>query len=132
MSALIVKKVNALPLVYTPNTLYLVKTEIAGIMEMFLSNNTGDNVLHLSTSNDVLESSVLFSTTAPSVDTPSKFWWKSDSASLFVLYNDGSSKHWVEASPSIAVPEFDGNGTANTMARSDHWHDSIVLQEAQW
>lgn len=132
MSSLTFKKVNALPLTYTPSTMYMVKTARPGIAEIFISDNTGTSVMHLSTSEDILQESVLFSVTAPSTDTTSKFWWKTDTGALFVLYDDGTDVNWVEASPSIAVPEFDGNGTANTMARSDHWHDSLVLQEAAW
>ena len=132
MTSLIVKRVNALPMVYSANTLYLVKTSRPGIMEMYLSNAAADSVFHLSTADDVLQESVLFSNTAPSIDTTSKLWWKTDTATLFVLYDDGDSKNWVEASPNIAVPEFDGNGVADTMARSDHWHDSLVLQGAEW
>lgn len=132
MTTLTIKKVNALPLTYTPNTMYLVKTATANIMEVYISSNDGESVLHISTVNDTLDSTVLFGDTPPSTDTHSKLWWNSAVGSLYVLYDDGTTKNWVEAGPTIAVPEFDGNGTASTMARSDHWHDTLVMQEAQW
>ena len=61
---------------------------------------------------------------------PSKtpLWWDVTEGSLYVQYNDGVSTAWVEAMPSIVVPEFAGTGTADTMARSDHHHDETYVK----
>lgn len=132
MSTLSIAKVTALPLVYAANTLYLLAGAAPDVVELYLSSNDGSSVRHIPTKEDVLSSSVIFSATTPSTDTASRLWWNMATAALFIRYDDGTTVSWVEAIPSIAVPEFGGNGTDSTMARSNHWHDTIVLQKADW
>ena len=132
MATLNIAKVNSLPLTYEANTLYMVKGSAATALEIYLSDSTGASLRHVSTTNDVLDQTIIMSDTTPSTDTHTRFWWHTGTASLYILYDDGTNKNWIEAVPALSIPEFAGNGTELTMAHSDHWHESITLSEAAW
>ena len=132
MSHLRIVKCAALPLNYTQDTLYLVKAPTSPVIEVYVSSNDGESISHVSTMQDILEASVAYSPTPPEFPCAARFWWDTSTGALFVQYDDGLSSMWVEAMPSIAVPEFGGNGEAETMARSDHWHEGVLLMKNEW
>lgn len=124
-------RVNALPGELEANTIYMVKG-VGTELELYV---TGDDVLqvrHIPTRGELLQGVVMYSPEAPVLPSATPLWYDTTSLTLFVQYTDGTETAWVEAIPSIAVPDFAGNGTANTMARSDHFHTSIDLVIEEW
>lgn len=130
MSSLRIEKVNELPSTFTGNTLYL---QAVGTTELriYLSDKDGTSVLHIPTENETLSHTVIRAAEAPTFPCKSMFWFDIDTGALFLQHIIDDVAMWVEAMPSIAIPEFGGNGVAGTMSRSDHTHDSIVIN-AQW
>lgn len=127
-----IKKVNAVPVVdgsgkYPVDTLFFVASQTAGLVDIYLSSSDGAELKHVSTQDETISKAIIFSETAPALPSTSKFWFDEVTFTLYVQYNDGVSAQWVEAIPSYVVPEFAGTGTANTMARSDHNHDTTYL-----
>lgn len=107
---------------YLPETLYFVRS--GGRIEIYLTSSDGSSISHVPTQAEILSSTIAYSDTPPALPNDTLFWMKTDFMTLYVQYNDGQSTQWVEAIPSHHVPEFAGSGTADTMARSDHNHDS--------
>jgi hypothetical protein len=131
-SSLRIEKCLALPLEYTANTLYLVKEANSNIVKVFISDNTGATLGHVPTTEDILGSTILYSDTTPELPNSSMFWWDTTTGALYVQFISGETTVWVEAMPSIDVPEFGGDGTADTMSRSDHTHSLITLTVSEW
>jgi len=127
MTVFSIARVNALPALTEANKLYFVKGE-GELMDIYLSNADGSAILHVHSQTDTLDRVVIFSPTPPALPTMEPMWWDTTEATLYVQYSDGTSTAWVEAMPSIVVPEFAGTGTANTMARSDHNHDETYVK----
>lgn len=130
--ALNIVRVNALPETVAASTIYLVKGSASDVVEIYVTSEDGLQVRHVPTKDEVLSGVILYSTVAPALPSATPLWYDIGSLTLFVQYNDGMTTAWVEAIPSIAVPDFAGNGTANTMARSDHTHNSIEVVLAEW
>ncbi len=127
MTVLSIVRVNELPVTYQANKLYFVKGE-GELMDIYLSNADGSAVSHLHTQEETLGQIVHFASAPPVLPSKTPLWWDVTEGSLYVQYNDGVSTAWVEAMPSIVVPEFAGTGTADTMARSDHHHDETYVK----
>lgn len=130
--ALNIVRVNALPGTVAASTIYLVKDETSDAVEIYVTSEDGLQVRHVPTKDEILSGVILYSTEAPALPSSTPLWYDISTLTLFVQYNDGTTTAWVEAIPSIAVPDFAGNGTANTMARSDHTHNSIEVVLAEW
>lgn len=129
MSNLRIVKVNSLPVTPDPNTMYLVPvTGSADLFDTYLTNTDGTVVRHIATQDETLASTVLYGPTPPPLPNKTKLWWDTTSGALHIQYSSGENYAWVEAMPSIAVPEFAGTGSASTMARSDHDHDEVYVQ----
>jgi hypothetical protein len=127
--ALKIVRVSALPEVVTPNTIYLLRNaDDASLFDLYASDSTGQAVRHIATKSESVASVIIYSPTPPALPNPVRFWWNTADASLNVQYENEGTTVWVEAMPSIAVPDFDGTGTANTMARSDHDHDQTYAK----
>lgn len=129
--SLAIKKVLALPAPdgegkYPANTLYFLTT--AKGLEIHLTSADGTEIKHVPTQDEIQNTSVIFSDEAPALPTPQKLWYNTVEFVLYVQFFDGSAYHWVEAAPSYPVPEFAGNGVANTMSRSDHHHDEVYAK----
>lgn len=129
--ALKIVRVNALPAEVEANTIYMVKGEGTSL-EIYVTGNDAMQIRHVPTEEEILSGVVMYSATAPALPNKSPLWYDITTLTLFVQYTDGENLAWVEALPSIAVPDFAGNGTANTMARSDHTHNSLELVAAEW
>ncbi len=119
-------------IVLKPSTLYLVKGATAGRLKIYVSDSLGENLLEASNDEDIFSSYITVTGTAPALPHSRQLWWNTVNGVLYVQYNDGSTVHWVEAINSVKVPEFAGNGVANTMSRSDHWHEGVVLSKSDW
>jgi hypothetical protein len=119
-------------IVLKPSTLYLVKGATAGRLKIFVSDSLGENLLEASNDEDIFSSYITLNATAPALPHSRQLWWNTTNGVLYVQYDDGASIHWVEAINSVKVPEFSGNGAANTMSRSDHWHEGVVLSKSDW
>lgn len=127
-----IKRVNALPGEVEASTIYLVKGGEAASLEIYVTSEDGLQVRHVPTKGEILSGVVLYSAVAPELPCVNPLWYDITTLTLFVQYSDGENVAWVEAMPSIAVPDFAGNGEANTMARSDHTHTSIELVANEW
>ena len=133
-----IQKVTALPSrdlvtnLYPVNTLFFVKA--GDFFELHLTSNDGATIKRLPTVEDINSNLPIFSTTPPPLPSVSKFWYHTGEGSLYVAYDDGTSENWVEALSTIEFPTFAGNGTAETMSRSDHHHDStyVKLGAMEW
>lgn len=125
MANLTISRVNALPTTIASNTMYLVKNATTGLLDIYVAGNDPTKIQHVASQQETLSSVMLTADVAPDLAVPQMFWFDSSVGTLFVKYYDtaASAWHWVEAMPTIAVPEFAGTGVANTMARSDHNHD---------
>lgn len=125
-------RVTSIPEVRTGNTIYLLKNaENPALFDFYATNSDGTELLHVATQAETLSSALLYSPTPPPLPNPTKFWWNTADGSLNVQYEAGETVVWVEAMPSIPVPDFDGTGEANTMARSDHNHDTTYAKVGQ-
>lgn len=132
-SFLTIRKVDALPLTYTANTLYFTTGASGTEMGIYLSNNDGTSIRHVSSSDEILQSSVVYSNTPPTFPCAARLWWDLTTLSLYIQHPNDGDPVWAEANPSVYVPEFAGNGEASTMSRSDHWHDKLALASVpQW
>lgn len=128
MSTFTITKVNALPGVLAANTLYAIPSATADLFDLYLSDKTGTSAKHISGQAETLNSVVVFGDVAPALPCKSPLWWNTSSGTMYIQYNDGASTNWVEAIPSIPVPDFAGTGVAGTMARSDHDHDATYAK----
>lgn len=120
-------RVTALPAQPEANTLYFLK-KADSLVELHVSNSDGTELRHLSTQQETLSQTVIFSDVAPELPCASKLWWNTVDGVLYVQYDDGTTVTWVEASPAAAIPEFGGTGSSNLMARADHNHDSEYVR----
>lgn len=67
----------------------------------------------------------IISDRTPSVSIPGFFWWDSDAGSLYIYYDDGSGRQWVEAVPSPDVPRpWIGDAPPLNPVDGDLWWDS--------
>lgn len=134
MSSFVIEKVLALPEVLQPNTIYAVASSVPDHFDLYVTGIDASTIKRIPTQAETLLSVVALSDDPPAIPCKSPLWWDTGSGTLYVQYHDGETTTWVEAIPSIAVPDFAGSGTANTMARSDHNHDGTYfkLGEASW
>lgn len=123
MSGLFVVKVNTLPLELAANTLYLVKSSVAGLFDFYVTDIAGTAVRHISTQAETISAVMYYGETEPDANSTFKLWWNTEELVLYIKHTVGANAVWVENTPNVAIPEFAGNGTANTMARSDHHHN---------
>ena len=125
------KKVLELPQTLTANTIYFVPGERSGMLDIYVSDDSGDVAYRTTSTSDITD---IYSTaeTAPAISGNELLWWDPTTGSLMVKYNDGTSTNWIEATPAIAIPAFAGNGTAETMSRSDHFHSSVEMVACEW
>lgn len=130
MSMRIIKAL-ALPAVLVPNATYLI-ADGDTLFKMYVVNSDGSAARHIASTDEILSQTVLVSDTAPAASVPQMLWWDSVSATLFVKFNHGNGVDWMEAMPSLTIPDFAGNGTATTVSRSDHFHTTISIVNPQW
>lgn len=127
-------KVAALPQTLEANAVYFVKNATG--FDLYIANLAGTAAAKLDIADEVTANLVTTAAVAPDPATsPAVMWWDSSTGALFVKYESNGVKTWVEAQPSQPIPQFGGTGgdfgTADTMARSDHGHSSLVI-EADW
>lgn len=125
-------KVLALPDNFAPNDIYYL-AKAPGIVEIYVANSTGTSARKVDQTQEILAQFMSTSATAPDlIETDYLLWWNSTKGTLYVRFvNPDGQAQWVEAAPATDFPAFAGNGTANTMSHSDHWHDNIHI-EAEW
>lgn len=126
---------SAVPQTWEGNTFYMITDGVGG-MAIYVTNDDGSEVRHTPLVSELGGKAVVFAETAPDpLTTPEGMWWDTTNGVLFIKYDDGSTVAWVEASPSPSVPDvpaFAGNGVADTMSRSDHWHESVTINDPSW
>lgn len=132
MSSLTFVKLSALPATFTPNTAYMISKADTDLFDLYVSSTDGLAVRHIANKADVLNGVIAVGPSAPALPSEHPLWWNTITGVLFIQYTKDGVTSWVEAMSNIAIPEFGGNGTANTMARSDHTHDTLVLKAAEW
>lgn len=116
----------------SPNTLYFVQETGSEVLNVYLSDKDGTSYKRIADEGYILRNHVTVSDTAPTLPCETQLWWNSAEGSLYIQYNDGVNENWVEAFTGPAIPEFAGNGEADTMARSDHFHYGIELTNNEW
>lgn len=121
----------AVPATWEANTYYMI-AQGSNLLSIYVTNEDASSVRHIPLADEISGSTVIFSETAPNLSVPQNLWWDTIHGNLMVKYNDGSTTAWVESVPSATVPEFAGTGFANTMARSDHWHEGVSVMRADW
>ena len=115
-----------------PNTLYLVKSATGELVNAYVTNTAGDAILRFADEQYIRRNYITVSDTPPDLPCETQLWWDSATGNMFIQYDDGNSVSWVEAIPGQVLPEFGGNGVANTMSRSDHFHYGVELTSAEW
>lgn len=130
---LTISRVTALPNTIASNTMYIVKGS-NGLIDIYVAGNDPTSIQHVATQSETIAQVVVYSDTTPSTGVPQKLWFNTATMTLFTKYDDGASVNWVEALPTVAIPEFAGTGSAPTMAHSDHDHDTIYAKigDLQW
>lgn len=124
-------KVLALPSTLVANAFYAVG-KTGNLVDLYVVNSAGTIARKLDPTDDVIATMIATGTTAPApASTKAVFWWNPNTGTLFYRYNNSGNPQWVEAMPSQVVPQFAGNGTANTMSHSDHYHTTLDI-ESQW
>lgn len=116
----------ALPALKEANTFYMISNG-AELLEIHVTNEDNSQCRRIPLESDLAVQTVAFSTTAPALDGKESFWWETSTGILFVKFDNAGSPVWVEAVPSVSLPDFAGNGTAVTMSRSDHWHEGVMV-----
>lgn len=130
-----IKLLSALPDVAerAPSTLYLIPEGQTGL-RVYLTDKDNTVTRESSSRTETIAliaeyGQPITASVAPDPATAkSKFWLDDENLILYVLYDDGTTKAWVEAMSSVAIPEFAGTGSADTMARSDHNHDQTYAK----
>lgn len=117
----------SLPAQLEPSTFYMI-AQGDQLMEIHVTNADASQVRRVPLKEDIVTDVVSHVETAPDVTGPEYFWLEPSTGTLFVKYENNGNPVWIEAAPSVAVPEFGGNGSATTMSRSDHTHDSVGVQ----
>lgn len=121
--------VDALPTEgFVPNAIYLFKAPGAEQAQMYKADNAGTSLVKFSDSVDIKNSLMFTGNVPPALDAGYVLWYNTDEFALFL--NTGEA--WVEAIAVPEIPAFAGNGEANTMARSDHYHEGFVIQDPSW
>lgn len=119
------------------NVIYLHKRTEDGLdfMDIYATNTEGTQLVQLPTAES---SAIHFGETAPSLPSRFPFWvcTSVDDFRFYVQYKDDFSIAWMDLQSFMAtlVPEFDGTGVSNKMARSDHNHDNTYIRfgNHQW
>jgi hypothetical protein len=125
-----IKKINAWPPAQIEaNTLYFVKdANDAALIQLYLSSIDGTSTKRVMSKEDFISDAILFASETPALDVSNNLWYNTIEGSLYIKYDDGVTVSWIEAMPSVAMPEFAGNGSASTVARSDHNHDTTYAK----
>lgn len=136
MAILNVKKLSVLPESYEASTLYLIKGSGQNDLKIYLSSADGTEIRTVDQSAEIFSDMMVISETTPDLnEVRALFWWDPSRAILFIRYTSDTLQYWVQSSPAISIPEFAGHGDlygeADTVARSDHQHDHLVIV-ANW
>jgi hypothetical protein len=81
---------------------------------------------------------VVVSSSQPIIDIAGFLWWDSVSGRMFVLYDDGNSKQWVDTTPSAtAIGTSSGPIYPFTAKEGDFWYNTTnkrlhIYTEGQW
>lgn len=135
MATTVIHKVSALPGVLVANAMYAV-ADGPDRFKFYIADNTGAAARRVDQTQEVLDQVVAISDTAPNLTTSkARFWLNSTTGVLYIRYDNAGNPIWMEAQSSAQIPEFAGTGglygVADTVARSDHEHDHLVI-EADW
>ena len=118
---------TVLPAQTEASTFYMISSG-AELLEIHVTNADNSQCRRIPLQDDFTFNLINFSEEAPSFEIPQDLWWDTSTGTLFVKYANDGDMVWVEAIPSVTMPEFAGNGVANTMSRSDHWHEGVMVQ----
>lgn len=98
----------------------------------------GDGAIAIDTTNDTFYfrsngtwqevsgggASVTVSDAAPSSPDPGNLWYESDTGSMFIYYDDGSTSQWVEVGGSSVVAMFTSDTAPTTPSNGDLWFET--------
>ena len=98
----------------------------------------GDGAIAIDTTNDTFYfrsngtwqevsgggASVTVSDAAPSSPDPGNLWYESDTGSMFIYYDDGSTSQWVEVGGSSVVAMFTSDTAPSTPSNGDLWFET--------
>lgn len=133
-----VKVVDAKPAgpTYEPFTLFLVKEPTQEKAKFFKSNLAGDELTPFG--DEIDDPKVIHRGDAVPEGSPKSgfpLWYHTDLLKTFVNLAETlgvDDDVWVDSNPVPTLPAFGGNGEAETMARSDHWHDGARVVNPTW
>ena len=95
MNPMNIAKVNALPTVFKPNTMYMVKSATAGVMDFYLSDSAGSGVRKVGAASDALTKVITLASAAPTLPNVSPFWQNTTTDQLFYQKSVGGVVSWA-------------------------------------
>lgn len=114
-----------------PHAIYLVKEEGAEYAQMYKANAAGTDVTLFSDSVKTRKDILWRGPDQPDEGSGYALWYDDEGLALYVnLF--GEADTWVSA---FSIPEtlaLAGNGTADTAARSDHFHAGVMVADPAW
>lgn len=117
---------------FQPFTVYFVKEAGKTKAQMYKSNLAGDDLVEFGPEIDGSTKVLHIGDTAPA-EAGYKFWYDNNELQLYVnLTPEGGTDNFVNANTPGALPSFAGNGEAETMARSDHYHEGTRVTNPKW
>ena len=117
---------------FEPHALYLFKPQDAEFGKLYKANAAGPALILFSDAVDTKKSIVHKGITAPVAGTNTPLWYNTEDLTLYVNLPIEGVDNWVEAIAMPVMPDFAGNGEAETMARSDHYHTGTVVENPTW
>lgn len=114
-----------------PHALYLVKETGAEFAQLYKANGEGTAVTLFSDRVDTNKALLHVGPAVPPQGSGHRLWYDDDKLVLYInLGTDDDT--WVTAFSAPTQSEFAGNGTADTMSRSDHYHNGVVVESPEW
>lgn len=113
-----------------PHALYLIKRPNKS-PRIYKGNPDGQGAIAFSNADDL----VYIGENAPPATTEARFWLQltEDAVKFYInITPNDASATWMDPIIYPAMPAFAGNGEAETMSRSDHYHEGIYIAEPAW
>lgn len=112
-----------------PHALYLVKTPTSKTAQMYKGNADGTEVILFSDGKQTIH----FGSVKPEEGSDYSFWYDDENLVLYInLPDEEGGDHWMTAFHQAVLPGFAGTGIAETMARSDHYHEGQRVVNPTW
>ena len=125
MNSMNIAKVNALPVTLQPNTVYFVKSVNTGVMELYLSDNTGSGVRKVSNGSEVLGQAITRATFAPALPHSSPFFQNTTTNVLYYQKSVSGTVSWKPVAEISMQSVMVSQSSAPTLpSETPFWNDS--------